>query len=277
MRNAAVTGHPIGHSKSPLIHGYWLKQHGIEGSYIAQDVPPETAESFYSTLALHGFVGCNVTIPNKEHAYKSAEKLDDAAKLIGAVNTLWLDDEGVLNGSNTDGLGFLGNLDQMLSNWDNNGNKAVVLGAGGASRAIIWALLSRGYTEVYIANRTLEKAQKLADHFGPNTIAIEWDSLGEKLGEADFLVNTTSLGMSGQPELNIDLDNLSKSAVVTDIVYSPLQTKLLRDAAQRGNSTIDGLGMLLHQAVPGFEKWFGVRPEVTDELREMILREMGLT
>ncbi|KZK87084.1 Shikimate dehydrogenase [Pseudovibrio sp. Ad13] len=277
MRNAAVTGHPIGHSKSPLIHGYWLKQHGIEGSYIAQDVPPETAESFYSALAEHGLVGCNVTIPNKEHAYKSAEKLDDAAKMIGAVNTLWLDDEGVLNGSNTDGLGFLGNLDQMLPNWDNNGNKAVVLGAGGASRAIIWALLSRGYTEVYIANRTLEKAQKLADQFGPNTIAIEWDSLGEKLGEADFLVNTTSLGMSGQPELNIDLDNLSKSAVVTDIVYSPLQTKLLRDAAQRGNSTVDGLGMLLHQAVPGFEKWFGVRPEVTDELREMILREMGLT
>ncbi|KZK97183.1 shikimate dehydrogenase [Pseudovibrio sp. Ad26] len=277
MRNAAVTGHPIGHSKSPLIHGYWLKQHGIEGSYIAQDVPPETAESFYSALAEHGFVGCNVTIPNKEHAYKSAEKLDDAAKMIGAVNTLWLDDAGVLNGSNTDGLGFLGNLDQMLPNWDNNGNKAVVLGAGGASRAIIWALLSREYTEVYIANRTLEKAQKLADHFGPNTIAIEWDSLGEKLGEADFLVNTTSLGMSGQPELNIDLDNLSKSAVVTDIVYSPLQTKLLRDAAQRGNPTVDGLGMLLHQAVPGFEKWFGVRPEVTDELREMILREMGLT
>ncbi|QUS55834.1 shikimate dehydrogenase [Pseudovibrio brasiliensis] len=276
MRNAAVTGHPIGHSKSPLIHGYWLKQHGIEGSYIAQDVPPETAEVFYGSLAEHGFVGCNVTIPNKEHAYNSAEKLDDAAKMIGAVNTLWLDEAGVLNGSNTDGLGFLGNLDQMLPSWDNNGNKAIVLGAGGASRAIIWALLSRGYTEVYIANRTLEKAQKLADHFGPNTIAITWDTLGEKLGEADLLVNTTSLGMTGQPELNIDLDNLSKSAVVTDIVYSPLQTKLLRDSAERGNPTVDGLGMLLHQAVPGFEKWFGVRPEVTDELREIILKEMGL-
>jgi len=276
MRNAAVTGHPIGHSKSPLIHGYWLKQHGIEGSYIAQDVPPETAEGFYGSLAEHGFVGCNVTIPNKEHAYNSAEKLDDAAKMIGAVNTLWLDEAGVLNGSNTDGVGFLGNLDQMLPNWDNNGNKAIVLGAGGASRAIIWALLSRGYTEVYIANRTLEKAQKLADHFGPNTIAITWDTLGEKLGEADLLVNTTSLGMTGQPELNVDLDNLSKSAVVTDIVYSPLQTKLLRDSAERGNPTVDGLGMLLHQAVPGFEKWFGVRPEVTDELREIILKEMGL-
>ncbi|WP_108818593.1 shikimate dehydrogenase [Pseudovibrio sp. Alg231-02] len=276
MRNAAVTGHPIGHSKSPLIHSYWLKQHGIEGSYIAQDVPPETAESFYGSLAEHGFVGCNVTIPNKEHAYNSAEKLDDAAKMIGAVNTLWLDDAGVLNGSNTDGLGFLGNLDQMLPNWDNNGHKAIVLGAGGASRAIIWALLSRRFTEVYIANRTLEKAQKLADHFGSNTNAITWDSLGAKLGEADVLVNTTSLGMIGQPELSITLDNLSKSAVVTDIVYSPLQTKLLRDAAKRGNPTVDGLGMLLHQAVPGFEKWFGVRPEVTSELREMILKEMGL-
>lgn len=276
MRNAAVTGHPISHSKSPLIHGYWLKQHGIDGSYIAQDVPPETAESFYGSLAKHGFVGCNVTIPNKEHAYNSAGKLDDAAKMIGAVNTLWLDEAGVLNGSNTDGLGFLGNLDQMMPNWDNSGHKAIVLGAGGASRAIIWALLSRGFTEVYIANRTLEKAEKLADHFGSNTIAITWDSLGAKLGEADVLVNTTSLGMVGQPELSISLDNLSKSAVVTDIVYSPLQTKLLRDAAQRGNPTVDGLGMLLHQAVPGFEKWFGVRPEVTSELREMILREMGL-
>ncbi|GHB27094.1 shikimate dehydrogenase (NADP(+)) [Pseudovibrio japonicus] len=276
MRKAAVTGHPIGHSKSPLIHGYWLKQHGIEGSYVAQDVPPETARSFYSSLPEHGFVGCNVTIPNKEHAYNAAEKLDDAAKMIGAVNTLWLDENGVLNGSNTDGLGFLGNLDQLLPNWDKNGNKAIVLGAGGAARAIIWALLSRGYTEVYIANRTMEKAQKLADHFGPNTIAISWDTLGEKLGEADLLVNTTSLGMTGQPELKIDLDNLSKSAVVTDIVYSPLQTELLRDATERGNRTVDGLGMLLHQAVPGFEKWFGVRPEVTGELRKIILREMGL-
>ncbi len=277
MRNAAVTGHPIGHSKSPLIHGYWLKQHDIEGSYIAKDVPPETAESFYSSLAAHGFVGCNVTIPNKECAYNSAEKLDDAAEMIGAVNTLWLDDTGVLNGSNTDGPGFLGNMDQILPNWDNNGNKAVVLGAGGASRAIIWALLSREYTEVYIANRTMKKAEVLADHFGPNATAIKWDSLGKMLGQADFLVNTTSLGMTGQPELNIDLNNLSKSAVVTDIVYSPLQTRLLHDAAKRGNPTVDGLGMLLHQAVPGFEKWFGVRPEVTDELREMILREMGLT
>ncbi|SDR26484.1 shikimate dehydrogenase [Pseudovibrio sp. Tun.PSC04-5.I4] len=277
MRNAAVTGHPIGHSKSPLIHGYWLKQHGIEGSYIAQDVPPETAETFYGSLAKHGLVGCNVTIPNKEHAYKAAEKLDDAAKTIGAVNTLWLDEDGVLNGSNTDGLGFLGNLDQILPDWDNNGNKAIVLGAGGASRAIIWALLSRGFTEVYIANRTLEKAQKLADHFGPNTIAVSWDTLGETLGEADLLVNTTSLGMAGQPELTIDLNNLSKSAVVTDIVYSPLQTNLLREAKAQGNPSVDGLGMLLHQAVPGFEKWFGVRPHVTAELREMIVKEMGLT
>ncbi len=276
MRKAAVTGHPISHSKSPLIHGYWLKQHGIEGSYIRQDVPPETARSFYSSLSEHGFVGCNVTIPNKEHAYNAAEKLDNAAKMIGAVNTLWLDENGVLNGSNTDGLGFLGNLDQLLPNWDNNGNKAVVLGAGGAARAIIWALLSRGYTEVYIANRTMEKAQRLADHFGSNTIAVPWDTLGEKLGEADFLVNTTSLGMTGQPELKIDLDNLSKTAVVTDIVYSPLQTQLLRDSTERGNPTVDGLGMLLHQAVPGFEKWFGVRPEVTGELRELILKEMGL-
>ncbi|KZL20076.1 Shikimate dehydrogenase [Pseudovibrio axinellae] len=276
MRKAAVTGHPIGHSKSPLIHGYWLKQHGIEGSYIAQDVPPEIAENFYRSLPEHGFVGCNVTIPNKEIAYNAATKLDDAAKMIGAVNTLWLDEDGVLNGSNTDGLGFLGNLDQMQPNWDNNGNKAVVLGAGGASRAIIWALLKREYTEVYIANRTLEKAQKLASHFGPKTIAISWDKLGETLGEVDFLVNTTSLGMSGQPELGLNLDNLSKSAVVTDIVYSPLQTNLLHVAEERGNPTVDGLGMLLHQAVPGFEKWFGVRPEVTTELRRIILKEMGL-
>lgn len=277
MRRAAVTGHPIGHSKSPMIHGYWLKQYGIEGTYEAFDVPPETAENFFRSLPEKGLVGCNVTIPNKEHAYNAAEKLDDAAKTIGAVNTLWLDTDGVLNGSNTDGYGFLGNLDQMLPHWDNIGNKAVVLGAGGASRAIIWALLSRGFTEVYIANRTLEKAQKLANHFGSNTFAISWDSLGDILGKADFLVNTTSLGMTGQPELSVELDNLSKSAVVTDIVYSPLQTKLLRDAKAQGNPTVDGLGMLLHQAVPGFEKWFGVRPTVTTELREIIVKAMGLT
>lgn len=277
MKNAAVTGHPIKHSKSPLIHGYWLKQHGIEGTYTAIDVPPETAAQFFSSLADHDLVGCNVTIPNKEVAFNAAEKLDDAAQTIGAVNTLWLDDNGILNGSNTDGLGFLGNLDQMLPNWDKTGNKAIVLGAGGASRAIIWALLSRNYTEVYIANRTLEKAQVLADHFGEQTIAVSWDNLGSILGEADFLVNTTSLGMDGQPELQLDLDKLSKTAVVTDIVYSPLQTDLLRRAHARGNPTVDGLGMLLHQAVPGFDKWFGIRPTVTDELRQIILREMGLS
>lgn len=275
-RRAAITGWPVKHSRSPLVHGFWLKKYGIDGEYGRLAVSPEDAETFYRDFARTGLVGCNVTVPHKETAAKACDRLDDAAKAMGAANTLWLDGEGRLCGANTDGLGFLGNLDQMAPGWDNDRGTAVVLGAGGAARAVVWALLKRGFSPVHIVNRTLEKAKTLAEDFGSDSIAQPWENLGEILGKASLLVNTTSLGMEGQPAMEIDLDPLPKSALVTDIVYVPIQTDLLRRAKERGNPTVDGLGMLLHQAVPGFEKWFGVRPEVTPELRSLVLRDLGV-
>ncbi|MXN64811.1 shikimate dehydrogenase [Stappia sp. GBMRC 2046] len=273
---AAVTGWPVKHSRSPLVHGYWLKKYGIDGEYGRVAVAPEEAEAFYRDFAKSGLAGCNVTVPHKETAAKACDWLDDAAKAMGAANTLWLDEEDRLCGANTDGIGFLGNLDQMAPGWDSISGAAVVLGAGGAARAVIWALLRRGFPSVYIVNRTFEKAEKLAKDFGSDSIAQTWDNLGEILGTASLLVNTTSLGMEGQPAMEIDLDPLPQNALVTDIVYVPIQTGLLRQASERGNPTADGLGMLLHQAVPGFEKWYGVRPEVTSELRSLILRDLGV-
>ncbi|MES0884781.1 shikimate dehydrogenase [Roseibium sp. SCP14] len=277
LRKAAVTGHPVAHSRSPLVHGYWLKKHGIEGDYGRMDVAPDDAERFYGDFAASGLVGANVTVPHKETAAASCDWLDDAARSMGAANTLWIDETGKLCGANTDGLGFLGNLDQLAPGWDANRGMALVLGAGGAARAIVWALLSRNYTAVHIVNRTQEKAQKIADEFGSKTVAHSWDKLGNLLGEADLLVNTTSLGMSGKPPLEIDLSTLPGSALVTDIVYAPLETDLLKQAAAQGNRTVDGLGMLLHQAVPGFERWFGIRPEVDEDLRKLILRDLGVS
>jgi shikimate dehydrogenase len=276
LKKAAVTGYPVTQSRSPLVHGYWLKKHGIAGHYSKLEVSPETAEDFFLNFGASGLVGANVTVPHKEVAAAACDQLDDAAKTMGAANTLWLDNAGNLCGANTDGLGFLGNLDQLAPGWDKSPGKALVLGAGGAARAVVWALLARQFTAVHIVNRTYEKAQKIADEFGSKTIACEWDNLGNLLGEIDLLVNTTSLGMTGKLPLHIDLSPLSKSALVTDIVYVPLQTDLLKQAAARGNPTVDGLGMLLHQAVPGFEKWFGVRPEVDDELRNLILKDLGV-
>lgn len=276
VRKAAITGHPVSHSRSPLIHGYWLAKHGIEGEYGRVDVPPETAEHFYEHFVDAGLIGANVTVPFKEIAARACDWLDDAARAMGAANTLWLDETGRLCGANTDGLGFLGNLDQLAPNWDETPGTAVVLGAGGAARAIVWALLSRNCTEVHIVNRTREKAEKIVEEFGTGTIAHGWDNLGTTLARADVLVNTTSLGMTGKPPLEIDLANLPQSALVNDIVYSPLETDLLKQAAARGNPTVDGIGMLLHQAVPAFERWFGERPVVTDELRTLALKDLGV-
>lgn len=276
IRKAAITGHPVAHSRSPLLQGYWLKKYGIEGEYGRVDVSPETAEEFYRDFAKTGLVGANVTVPHKETAAKACDWLDDAAQKMGAANTLWLDADGKLCGANTDGIGFLGNLDQLVPGWDNNRSTAVVLGAGGAARAIIWALLSRKFKTVHIVNRTFEKAKVLQDTFGNETKAHAWDKLGTVLQEADLLVNTTSLGMTGKAPLQIDIASLPKNALVSDIVYAPLQTDLLKEAAKRGNETADGLGMLLHQAVPGFEKWFGIRPTVDDTLRQLIVDDLGL-
>lgn len=277
MKRAAITGWPVDQSRSPLVHGYWLKKHGISGSYEKVPVPPDTAEDFYRNFGSSGLSGGNVTVPHKEVAASACDLLDDAARAMGAANTLWIDDRGRLCGANTDGLGFLGNLDQLAPGWDERNGCAIVLGAGGAARAVVWALLSRKFTEVHIFNRTVEKAENIASKFGPEVIAHPWEKLGTYLGKADLLINTTSLGMVGKPPLKIDLDGLPEEALVTDIVYVPLQTDLLKQAAARGNRTVDGLGMLLHQAVPGFERWFGVRPEVDDDLRRLVLADLGIS
>jgi len=276
-RKAAITGHPVAHSRSPLVHGYWLKKHGIDGAYGRIDVPPETAAGFYRDFAATGLIGANVTVPHKEVAAAACGWLDETARAMGAANTLWLDDAGRLCGANTDAAGFLGNLDQMAPGWDISHESAVVLGAGGAARAVVWALLQRKFTRVHIVNRTVEKAQAIADAFGSGTVALGWDKLGTILEQADLLVNTTSLGMTGKAPLQIDLSPLPETALITDAVYVPLETDLLRQAAQRGNRTVDGLGMLLHQAVPGFERWFGVRPQVDGDLRRLVLQDLGAT
>ncbi len=276
MAKAFVTGYPIKHSRSPLIHGFWLKQLGLDGSYEAVEVRPEDFAAFAASLTQNGFAGGNVTIPHKEAAFALVERRDEAAAAIGAVNTLWLED-GKLCGGNTDAYGFAANLDAVASGWD-AADTALVLGAGGASRAVVHALLARGFTRVAIVNRTLARAQELAAHFGAKVSAHGWDEADELAQNAGLIVNTTSLGMSGHDaseDFPLNLARAPAGAVATDIVYVPLKTPFLKKAEQAGLSTVDGLGMLLHQAVPGFERWFGVRPEVTPALREHILADMA--
>jgi shikimate dehydrogenase len=270
-RKAFICGHPISHSRSPIIHNYWLKQLGIAGNYTAIDVAPENFPQFISGLNEAGLVGGNVTIPHKEAACALVEKRDAAAELIGAVNTLWLE-EGVVHGGNTDAHGFAANLDDSVPGWSSS-ERAVVLGAGGASRAVVFALQQRGIKSIRLVNRTLERAQELARRFGARVSAHELVALPELITEADLLINTTSLGMhgSGTPA---DVTRLPNTAIVADIVYVPLQTPLLAAAAARNLRTVDGLGMLLHQAVPGFERWFGKRPQVTSVLREILVADV---
>lgn len=271
-KRAFVTGHPIAHSRSPKIHRYWLEEYGIDGSYQAIDVRPEDFAAFMKSLGENGYRGGNVTIPHKEAAYALVERRDEAAEAIGAVNTLWLED-GVLWGGNTDALGFAGNLDEHAPGWAANG-PAVVLGAGGASRAVIYALKDRGLNDIRIVNRTLARAEELADRFGAGVSAHGAGAVGELLSDAGLLVNTTALGMHGNEILAADPAGLPGHAIVTDIVYVPLETPLLAAARARGLKTVDGLGMLLHQAVPGFERWFGKRPQVTPQLRRMIVADI---
>ena len=270
-RKAFVTGHPIAHSRSPKIHGYWLKTYGIDGSYRAIDVAPADFPAFLTSLQANGYQGGNVTIPHKEVAFARVERRDEAADMIGAVNMLWLED-GVLWGGNSDWIGFAGNLDEHTPGWDKNG-PAVVLGAGGASRAVIHALKVRGVRDIRIVNRTLPRAQELADRFGTGVSAH--GAVGDLLADAGLLINTTALGMHGDATLAADPTGLPDHAIVCDIVYVPLDTPLLAAARARKLKTVDGLGMLLHQAVPGFERWFGIRPEVTAELRQRIVTDIG--
>ncbi|WP_421725593.1 shikimate dehydrogenase [Bauldia sp.] len=267
---ACVIGWPVSHSRSPTIHRFWLESLGIAGDYILQPVEPETIASFFASFADAGFVGCNVTVPHKEAAFAAVDVLEPAAEALGALNTIWLDDRKLV-GTSTDGYGFLANLDQNAPGWDAEPGPAVILGAGGASRAVVWALLSRGFAPVHIVNRTVERAQALATAFGSDVRPAAWSDLQGLLPAAKILVNATSLGMVGQPDLNVDLDGLSTTVVVNDLVYVPLETGLLADARERGVRTVDGLGMLLHQAVPGFERWFGARPEVTPALRAAVV------
>ena len=271
-RRAFVAGHPIAHSRSPKIHGHWLAKYGIDGSYRAIDVAPAEFAAFLASLGENGFRGGNVTIPHKEAAFAGVARRDHAADEIGAVNTLWFED-GVLWGGNTDGYGFAANLDDHASGWAANG-PAVVLGAGGASRAVIHALKERGIKDIRIVNRTLARAQELARHFGAGITAHGAGAVGELLADAGLLINTTSLGMHGDATLCADPFGLPAHAIVTDLVYVPLETPLLAAARTRGLKTVDGLGMLLHQAVPGFERWFGRKPEVTPELRGLIVADI---
>lgn len=270
---AFVVGHPIAHSRSPLIHGHWLREYGIAGSYERIDVAPEVFATFIEGLAAHAYAGGNVTLPHKEAAFALVSRCDAAAEAIGAVNTVWLE-AGELCGSNTDAYGFAANLDKQTPKW-RNGRRACVLGAGGAARAILHALVEAGYDDIRLVNRNVDRAGALAERFGDAIQPSGWEDVDDAVAEADLLVNTTSLGMGGGafPEINLGL--LDKDAIVTDIVYSPLETTLLRRAAAAGFPTADGLGMLLHQAVPAFERFFGQRPAVTAELRRMIVDDLG--
>jgi shikimate dehydrogenase len=273
-RAACLIGWPAAHSRSPLIHHYWLRTLGIAGGYIIEAVPPDEFGDFVLRLSLRGFVGANVTIPHKERAL-ALSKPDDRARAVGAANTLWFAD-GELCSTNTDVEGFINNLDAAAPGWD-QATDALVLGAGGSARAVVFGLIERGIKRVHLVNRTLERARGLADQFGTSVQPATWDALADLLPRAGLLVNTTSLGMHGQPALELDVNLLSQNAVVADLVYVPLQTPLLAAAQARGLKTADGLGMLLHQAVRGFELWFGRRPQVTSELRALVEADLTKT
>jgi shikimate dehydrogenase len=266
-RAACLIGWPAAHSRSPLIHHYWLRTLGIEGGYSIEAVPPEGFAEFVLHLSAHGFVGANVTLPHKERALALSTP-DARARAVGAANTLWYDN-GELRSTNTDIEGFINNLDAAAPGWD-GAEQALVLGAGGSARAVVFGLIERGIKRVQLANRTIDRARALADQFGAGVHPIAWDVIGDLMPNAGLVVNTTSLGMHGQPALQIDLSRLPPHAVVADLVYVPLETELLAAARARGLKTADGLGMLLHQAVRGFELWFGQRPQVTPELRALV-------
>jgi shikimate dehydrogenase len=271
-RAACLIGWPAAHSRSPLIHHYWLRRLGIAGGYNIEAVPPEGFAEFVLHLSAHGFVGANVTLPHKERALALSAP-DARARAVGAANTLWYE-AGELRSTNTDVEGFINNLDAAAPGWDGAG-QALVLGAGGASRAVVFGLIERGFKRVHLANRTIDRARALADQFGESVHPVAWDAIGDLLPQAALLVNTTSLGMHGQPELAIDVSRLPPQAVVADLVYVPLETALLAAARARGLRAADGLGMLLHQAVRGFELWFGQRPRVTPELRALVEADLS--
>jgi shikimate dehydrogenase len=265
---ACIMGHPVAHSRSPMLHGYWLRTLGLDGSYELADVAPEQFDAFFRGLKHNGFVGGNITIPHKEAAYRLVDRRQRAADAIGAVNTVWYEGDALIGG-NTDWLGIVGSLDDIHPGWDADPGRVVVLGAGGSARASAFAFTERGFS-VSIVNRTRERAEKLAAAFAPRATAHGFGELPKLLSEADVLINNTSLGMGGKPPLEIDLAPLRTSAIVYDVVYVPLETELLKAAKARGHRTVDGLSMLLYQAVVGFSHWFGVTPKVTAEQRAIL-------
>lgn len=275
---AGVLGHPIAHSLSPRLHGFWLKKYGLEGQYQAYDVAPENLGNFLKSLPEQSFKGVNLTVPHKEAALDLLDDVDELARKIGAVNTVVVKEDGSLKGTNTDGYGFLANLKQGAPQWQAPSTSAVIFGAGGAARALIVSLLQEGIDHIYLVNRTFERAEKLALELGGDRVEpLPWAERHTCLSEVNLLINSTTQGMTGYAPLDVNLERLPTEAVVTDIVYNPLDTPLLKAAKARGNPVVDGIGMLLHQAVPAFEAWFGVRPKVDQALRHHVLSAFAET
>jgi shikimate dehydrogenase len=274
-RVAGVMGWPVSHSRSPRLHGFWLDHYGIDGAYVPLAVRPERLGAALRALPVLGFAGVNLTLPHKEAALAVVDQLSDVARRIGAVNTIVVDHDGALRGDNSDAFGFVEHLKASAPAWHGAGRPVAVLGAGGAARAVVVALLDAGVTELRLVNRTAPRAEALRAAFGSSVQIVGWNERGRALGDISLLVNTTSLGMTGQPALELGLDELPAHAIVYDLVYAPLDTALLKAARARGNPTVDGLGMLLHQARPGFEAWFGVAPSVTNALRDFVLQGLA--
>lgn len=268
---AGVIGSPIAHSRSPVLHGYWLKRYGIRGHYIPLDIAQADLREALQFLPRTGFVGLNVTIPHKESVLALADIVTDRAALIGAANTLIFRKDGKVHADNTDGAGFVANLRQHAPDWDPASGPAMVFGAGGAARAVVAALIEVGVPEIRLTNRTRPRADALRAAFGAKVTVLDWVQAPAALSDAATVVNTTALGMVGKPEFALSLDQINPGALVNDLVYTPLETHFLQAAAARGCRTVDGLGMLLHQAAPGFERWFGQRPEVDQATRDVVL------
>lgn len=273
MRKACVIGWPITHSRSPMIHGYWLRTHGIDGTYEKVAVKPEDANAFLRDLAGNGYAGCNVTVPLKEIAFEAADDRDASAVAVGAANTIWLDN-GRIYAANTDTYGFMTHLATSVPDWQERDRPVLILGAGGAARAIVYGFLQAGVGRVRVANRTKARAEALSSHFGPRIEVVDWEQRSSAAEDAGVIVNTSTIGMKGEGSLDMAFAAVDDRVVVADIVYVPLETEFLANARARGLRTVDGLGMLLHQAVPGFEKWFGIRPTVTADLRALIVADL---
>ena len=269
---AAVIGHPVNHSRSPKMHNFWLAHFGLEGYYIPLDIDPKKFERSIRNLPELGLVGANITIPYKEKVLKIADKISDRAALVGAANTLTFLQNGGIYADNTDGYGFLQNIKSKYKDWSARDGITVVFGAGGASRAILAALIEDGASDIILANRTRSRADQLRSDFGAKIKVVEWMKIQNYLSEASTIINTTSLGMVGKTDLPIPLNALKKNTLVTDIVYTPIETHLLATAAKMGCRTVDGLGMLIHQAIPGFERWFGIKPGDSQALRELLIK-----